>query len=253
MPNPPEAERRRKRLTACIALSVAFSLGILLALPALGASPSVPAEAHSASTATRAAPDPDAPPAGSALFTANRPPQIIILPPAASAKSWEDWVEKAIQLGAVVIGGIWVWANYLLNRTHRARLEGRVMAEVLPLQGGLVKIVLGLRNVGLSKVDLMKKGTAVRIFSLDPTASAKPIWRHRMTVSIWESVDWVEPGESCEEQHILKIPLALRYPIKFELYVICQYRSFPLRRRIAQTLRGSYVLPPLTTQNEVPT
>ena len=182
-------------------------------------------------------------------LTAER--QVVVVHEAPKRQDVFDIIEKVIQLLAVVIGAIWVWANYLLNRTHRARLEARITAEVLQLEGGFVKIVLGLKNVGLSKVDILQEGTAARIYSFEARSSSKPYWKHRLSVPIWNSVTWVEPGESCEEQQLLPIPIALRSPIKFELFIVCQHRSFPLRRLKKQVLRASFVLPPPASFLEV--
>ena len=162
-----------------------------------------------------------------------------------------DVLEKVVQVAAVAIGGIWVWANYLLNRTHRARLEARVHAEVLRSHPGFVKVVLGLKNVGLSRVDILQEGTAVRIFSLD-IGQLDDLWKRRATAPIWTSVTWIEPGESCEEQQLLYIPVVLSLPVKLELFIVCRHRTLSFGHRKEQVLRASFVLPAAGPNIEVP-
>jgi hypothetical protein len=165
---------------------------------------------------------------------------VIFVQPAPKPTSWLEWLDQVTKIAAVLVGGIWVWVNYILNRTHRARLEAHVTAELLSTGSDLVKVVLSVKNVGLSKVDITQRGSAIKIYWYDASDAALP-WKRGMTRSIWGSVSWIEPGETCEEQHVFQIPPVRVAPIKFELYLNCTYKML-FRRVTSQTLRTSHIL-----------
>lgn len=136
----------------------------------------------------------------------------------ASAGSILDVVEKIAKLAGYVIGGAWVYFNYFKGRTYRPRLETKVTGELSRQSTpNLIRATIQLKNVGLGKVDIGKRGTALRILAFD--VSAADGWRHIKTLPILERHAWVEPDELIEEQALWPLDLKDIPAVKLEVIV----------------------------------
>ena len=82
--------------------------------------------------------------------------------------------------------------------------------------------MLEIKNVGLSRVDIRQKGTALRVLSaneMTPAAIVTPNWSHLGTFSVFERHGWVEPGETINKNKLLIIPGANDRDYLLELHI----------------------------------
>jgi len=116
-----------------------------------------------------------------------------------------DNIEKSCKIVAYFIGAIWVYFNYFKGRTYRPRVETKLAGNlVLKNTLNFVKLDLQIKNVGLAKVDISQKGTALRLLVYKST-DAESLWEQYLTVAILEEHQWIEPGEIIEEQVLLPL------------------------------------------------
>jgi hypothetical protein len=129
-----------------------------------------------------------------------------------------DIAEKVARLLAYLVGAAWVYFNFFKGRTYRPRLEAKVLGE-LSRRGDpeLVRAIIQLKNVGLGKVDIQKRGTALRVLAFDQ--SVKGNWRHISTLPILEHHAWIEPNELVEEQTVWPIDLKDIPAVRLEVIV----------------------------------
>ena len=119
-----------------------------------------------------------------------------------------DWyraietAEKTFTILAIIGGAIWAYFHYFKGRTYRPRLEPKVDGEVF--RSGAVRYLIAtaeLRNAGLSKLEIMQEGTALRVFAGQPRQEATEIeWARLCTLPVFETHKWIEPGETIREQ-----------------------------------------------------
>lgn len=166
--------------------------------------------------------------------SAFRPPTIAVatgaVGPAASpgASSTFDLIfdsaEKVLKVLAYIVGGIWVYFNYFKGRTHKPRLEVNVSLTRVDIQKpGLLRIIAKAKNVGLSQVQIIEKGTAVVIAGRDAT-SALVDWTDLKTQSVFtDRHRWIEPGVTIEDQLLVLID-ATKYDV-FKAELLLQSAS----------------------------
>jgi len=137
-----------------------------------------------------------------------------------------DIIDKVTKIAAVFIGGAWAYLNYIRGRTYKKRLEVSISGEWLHSDG--VSFLSGaaqLKNVGLSKVPIEQKGTAIVVYELRPSASTKStadVIEERVKVrSVFKDHAWIEPGEPINEAFLLQLGLSKeRVAMKLELRVV---------------------------------
>ena len=119
----------------------------------------------------------------------------------------DDW----IKLGAVIVGGIWTWVNYVRGRTFRKRLDIELPGSVAELGG--VKYFRGecrAKNVGSSHIPILKYGTGVTIFTLWLVKSPRGEWtiveREINALDLVSKDAWIEPGETFSKPYIMTLP-----------------------------------------------
>lgn len=137
-----------------------------------------------------------------------------------SQSSILDTIEKLFRIAAYIIGALWVYFNFWKGRTYRPRIEPMITGQILNHQRSkLVKIVINLKNVGLSKVDVKKKGTALRLLSYDSLNINDP-WKHQRTISILSAHEWIEPGETVGEQFLIPVTGTNLIAVKAEVILV---------------------------------
>ena len=129
-----------------------------------------------------------------------------------------DMVEKVLKIVAYVVGASWVYFNYLRGRTYHQRLEPRLSgALVRDGKRDMVRAVVTVKNVGLSKVDIQQAGTGLRFLAWDETQRAG--WRHLATVEVFLRHQWIEPGETIEDHAVIAEDLTSIIAVKLDLSV----------------------------------
>jgi hypothetical protein len=131
-----------------------------------------------------------------------------------------DTIEKLFRIAAYIIGALWVYFNFWKGRTYRPRIETMITGKILNHQESkLVKILINLKNVGLSKVDVEQKGTALRLLSYDSLNINDP-WKHQHTISILSAHKWIEPGETVGEHFLIPVTATNLIAVKAEVILV---------------------------------
>ena len=131
----------------------------------------------------------------------------------------------ATVLGAIV-AGIWAYFNYFRGRTFRPRLEPQVSARLVSNSNvSYLSVTYSIKNVGLSKVDLKRKGTALVVQLPDLSQAVQFLgqvrWRPEGAFDVFESHKWIEPGELIQEQLVLlAIPADKHNYLRVDLRVV---------------------------------
>ena len=113
-------------------------------------------------------------------------------------------VESALTSLGILAGGLWAYYTYFRGRTFRSRLEPAVGGRV-SVSGDLLFLVatVELKNVGLGKVPIQQRGTALRVYGGHARGGEGETvcieWERLDTLSVFEKHAWVEPGETIRD------------------------------------------------------
>ena len=145
-------------------------------------------------------------------------------------------VDKLVGIAAVLFGAFWTYLNYVRGRTHKRRLEPTIVGKLAPGVAGQALVVSGsvsLKNVGLSKVDIGKEGTAIVIRDLVPGVNdnGQPAMVERRipggVLSVFTKHRWIEPGETIAESFSLPVAeSADRAAVRLALRIVSRHRFF---------------------------
>jgi hypothetical protein len=116
---------------------------------------------------------------------------------------------SAVTALAIIVGGVWTYFNFVKGRTYRPRLESELEAQWLDEADGsrLLHIRVGVHNIGASVVDLVQRGSGLRISSLDATRvdHQAPVWLERATREVLTEHAWIEPNEKVSDDLIVAL------------------------------------------------
>jgi hypothetical protein len=147
-----------------------------------------------------------------------------------------DW-PKLIECGqrlsetvAIIVGGLWTYHAYVKGRVYSHRLEPRVSGEIRCIEG--INYIMGsmeLSNVGASKVPIMTS-SALEVFGdrayqlpksdADRLAFESVPWDDRPTAfGVFRSHEWIEPGETIQEEKIIAAVIGTNVLLKLELTI----------------------------------
>ncbi len=116
---------------------------------------------------------------------------------------WLDAAEKVFRIAGYFAGGAWAYFKFFRGRTFRPRLEPSIAAHLhrrAPQR--LLTAAVKIKNVGLSRVDVLQKGTGVRVYRLGEGSR----WDRIETLEVLKGHGWIEPGETIEEHVLAEIP-----------------------------------------------
>lgn len=122
-----------------------------------------------------------------------------------------DSLEKLFTIIGILAAGTWTYFNFFKGRTYRLRLEPKIFGQFFSNNGRNYLIsTIQLKNVGLSKIKIQQKGSGLRILSFRGVEHATDVknadWQDVKTFSIFEDQQWIEPGETVEEQKLFSMP-----------------------------------------------
>jgi len=133
-----------------------------------------------------------------------------------------DIIDKATKILALFIGAGWAYLNYRRGRTFTRRLEPTVTGKTTRSKGALLlSAVAQVKNVGLSKVTIQQRGTALEVLAVVNRSNEQKLSLGTEEVavrSVFEKHRWVEPGETIEESFVLPVPERLE-TVAFRLRV----------------------------------
>lgn len=108
----------------------------------------------------------------------------------------------------------WAYLNYVRGRTFKKRLELKICGKTLLCDAALLLSGSAeLKNVGLSKVAIEQRGTAILIYDLKAASllEQEPInavEEGTLALSVFENHGWIEPGETIQQSFLLQLPEA---------------------------------------------
>jgi hypothetical protein len=135
-----------------------------------------------------------------------------------------DILQKLFTIAAIIVGGIWTYFNFFQGRTYKMRLEPNVSGKVVTINElSHLVATISVKNVGLSKVEIEQKGSALKVLSYEAWDGVNNIlsieWQNLTAFPVFETHQWIEPGEEITEQRLLVIPKS-------------EYTAFQLQLRI---------------------
>jgi hypothetical protein len=137
-----------------------------------------------------------------------------------------DIIDKAVKVIAVLIAGVWGYLNYRRGRTFKRRLEPRISGKVFRSNGAWLLCGLAqLKNVGLSKVTIEQKGTAIvvddQLLMYDPVGVPRVESERVAVLEVFKVHGWIEPGEPIEQSFLRVLPeRANRVAIHLRLRIV---------------------------------
>lgn len=131
-------------------------------------------------------------------------------PPPSAFGTALGYVKTIAEILGILVGALWAYYKFFRGRTFRPRLELLVSGKTWN-SDRLTQLTatVQIKNVGLSKLALSQEGTALRVFSQQPT-KAKDIptdveWERLLTRAIFEKHKWIEPGETIVDEMLLAL------------------------------------------------
>lgn len=113
---------------------------------------------------------------------------------------------------AIVVGGVWAYFKFIRGRTFAYRAELDLSIELMESTDlSTLRIVVSLKNAGLSKIPLNEKMKAVRVFRMRnaPVDRATPAqWERILTFPLLEQHDWLEAQETITDELLCVVPNA---------------------------------------------
>jgi hypothetical protein len=126
-----------------------------------------------------------------------------------NVKTVVEIISSSLTATAVVVGGIWAYFKFVKGRTYRPRLDVTILGQWREV-GGMhflwVRVVV--KNIGASVVELLQKGTGLRLSILAPEQPEPPApttWSSLKVFAILGRHDWVEPGETVSDDILLSL------------------------------------------------
>jgi hypothetical protein len=127
--------------------------------------------------------------------------------------TWKDLAEiinNTVQAVALVVGGIWAYFKFFRGRTFANRAEVYVAGALYKFDSDLfVRVTIGLKNTGVSKISLEPQTSAVYLFGIEsegysPGANIK--WKKQVRTPVLESHRWVEGQETITDDVLIPTP-----------------------------------------------
>jgi hypothetical protein len=149
-----------------------------------------------------------------------------------------DIAQKLFTIAAIIVGGVWTYFNFFQGRTFRMRLEPSVSGVISTFDGANHLIVsISLKNVGLSKVEIEQRGSALQVLSYEAPIHIASIerasWNILKVLPVFEAHEWIEPGELVEEQHLLLTPDGTYKAFQLQLRIVSKGIVWKAMRTIA--------------------
>jgi hypothetical protein len=132
-------------------------------------------------------------------------------------------IQSAVQALAIIVAGIWAYFKFINGRVFKARLEPSIAGTALKKgEYAYVNVKITLKNVGLSKVQIMQKGTGFELYSTGPGWSRETLsadWTRHGTFSAFHKHGWIEPGETITDEQLIVVPTTdtVAYRVEFEM------------------------------------
>ena len=152
-------------------------------------------------------------------------------------KTWENWekgtgvLEHLLTAAALITGGVWTYYRFFKGRVWKPRLELGIFGETSKIgDTSYLRVLVELRNVGSSKVELPKDGVSLEVSAERPRpqVNASDARRYKVRSVGWEPLwpfdilerhEWIEPGETIRDQTLIELMVDDETPYKIDLVI----------------------------------
>ncbi len=141
-------------------------------------------------------------------------------------------IESIFTILAVIIGGLWVYYNFFQGRIYRPRFDIHLAGKFFEQNDCInIQVTSILKNVGLSKVNITREGTAICAYSYqvpdDVTDIEKVYWGEPIgAFPVFENHRWVESRETIEDNILLSVKKENNQVFRFQLRVVARKISW---------------------------
>ena len=133
---------------------------------------------------------------------------------------------------ALILGGVWTYYLFIKGRVLKPRLELSVAGKIVPIESyKYIRISVGLKNVGSSKVEITREGFGLDIFAQRhrPAVHPEDSVKYKVLGINWEKLlpfdvltrhAWIEPGETIRDELMAEILVSdsIAYKIDFVIF-----------------------------------
>lgn len=140
-------------------------------------------------------------------------------------KTVVDIVGTVVTAAAVIIGAVWAYYRFVKDRTYRPRLEVTLAGQWLEVGAQSCLLArIHVKNIGASKVDLLQKGTGLRISTMgDVGPNGRVEWTAGPVHPILENHKWIEPNETVSDDVLVTPSTDSGRPVLFEARLVWKW------------------------------
>ncbi|HWY21448.1 MAG TPA: hypothetical protein VNX26_09520 [Candidatus Acidoferrum sp.] len=140
---------------------------------------------------------------------------------------WIETAKNTCEILAIFGGATWTYLNYFRGRIYNPRLECSVEASIAKHSGhSFLRVSVRIRNIGLSKVPIKQRGTALLIYSM-PLQGRTALFPRQVqwdepvaAFDVFSGRKWVESSESIAEVLMVALPHGDSFTYKIALKVV---------------------------------
>jgi len=142
-----------------------------------------------------------------------------------------DIISKIVPVVAILTGGFWAYFKYIKGRLFYPRIELQVNGE-LEIIDSFPHLILNyqVKNIGLSKVDLDKEASGIRVMKYNPPDDSLEIesadWQSIGSFSVLDKHSWIESSETINESSLYSITQMNNTVYKVELRIVGKGKSW---------------------------
>jgi hypothetical protein len=142
-----------------------------------------------------------------------------------------DIISKIVPVLAILTGGYWAYYKYVKGRLFHSRIELQINGE-LKIIDSFPHLILKyqVKNIGLSKVDLDKEASGIRVMKYYPVDDSIEIesadWKSIGSFSILDKHSWIESSETIIESSLFSIIEKNNVVYKVELRIVGKGKSW---------------------------
>lgn len=141
-----------------------------------------------------------------------------------NVKTVVDILQALITTAAILVGGIWAYFKFAQGRTFRPRIEVDLSGQWRDVgESKLLHARIRVKNIGLSKITLIQKGTGLRASLLaenQPSPPARSSWRDGRVYTILDKHAWIEPGETVSDELLVHLGVSKSEPTMLEARLV---------------------------------
>lgn len=122
---------------------------------------------------------------------------------------WELTLNN-VQTILTILAIIAAYFRFVRGRVHHHRLELTISGRAIDRNTALhLLVTVRLKNVGVSQAVIRQEGTALRIYGFEPVpddTGPASNWKRLDTLSVLTQHEWIESGETIEDQQLIVVP-----------------------------------------------